>query len=284
MAQTAIPQPQVATSQAANTSPVQMLQRNFHDVSIMTRRNLLYYLRVPQLLVFSSIQPVMFLLLFTYVFGGSIENTPLLVSTGIEYINYLLPGILVQTVLFGGTATAVGLSEDLSKGLIDRFRSLPMARSAVLAGRTVADTIRHGLVMTLMIIVGYIIGFEFANGLVPSALAFLLILTFGHAASWVFAYIGMLVKDPETAQVAGFVWIFPLVFASSIFVPTETMPDLLRAFAENQPVSVITIAARELMTFDGEISSSFFEAVAWILAIWGVFATLAVRQYRRSAN
>lgn len=283
MAETAISQPQGITSHEGN-NPLQALLKNFHDVAVMTRRNLLYYIRVPQLLVFSSIQPVMFLLLFTYVFGGSIENTPLLANTGIDYINYLLPGILVQTVLFGGQATAVGLSEDLSKGLIDRFRSLPMARSAVLAGRTVADTIRHALVMTLMIVVGYIIGFEFANGILPTTLSLLLILAFGHAGSWIFAYIGMLVKDPETAQVAGFVWIFPLVFASSIFVPTETMPELLRVFAENQPVSVITIAARELMTFDGTISSTFYEAVAWVLAIWGVFAALAIRQYRRSAN
>jgi ABC transporter DrrB family efflux protein len=283
MAETAISQPRTTTSNAPS-SPFEAFMKNLHDVGVMTRRNLLYYLRVPQLLVFSSIQPVMFLLLFTYVFGGSIENTPLLMNTGIDYINYLLPGILVQTVLFGGQATAVGLSEDLSKGLIDRFRSLPMARSAVLAGRTVADTIRHALVMTLMIVVGFFIGFEFANGIVPTTLALLLILAFGHAGSWIFAYIGMLVKDPETAQVAGFVWIFPLVFASSIFVPTDTMPELLRIFAENQPVSVITIAARELMTFDGDISSTFFEAVAWVLAIWGVFAALAIRQYRRSAN
>ena len=283
MAENAIRQTQTMTKNNG-LNIVQTVRQNLHDAWIMTRRNLLYYLRVPQLLIFSSIQPIMFLLLFTYVFGGSIENTPLLRSTGISYINYLLPGLLVQTVLFGGTATAIGLAEDLSKGLIDRFRSLPMARPAVLAGRTMADSIRNVFVVTLMIIVGYIIGFRFANGILPTVGALALILFFGYAMHWVFGFIGMLVKDPETAQVAGFVSIFPLVFASSVFVPTETMPKLLRTFAENQPVSLVTTVAREWLTFDGGTPDELLPAIAWTFAIWFVFAGLSIRQYRRSAG
>lgn len=285
MAEGALTQQAASASQrATSTHFLQNVRQNIHDAWIMTRRNLTYYLRVPQLLVFSSIQPVMFLLLFTYVFGGSIENTPLLANADIDYINYLLPGILVQTVMFGGTATTVGLAEDLSKGLIDRFRSLPMTRSAVLAGRTLADSIRNAFVMFLMITVGYIIGFRFANGIIPTIAALAFIWFFGYVMLWVFAYIGMLVKDPETAQVAGFVWIFPLVFASSIFVPTDTMPELLRLFAENQPVSLVTIVAREWMTFDGGIPDEFWPAVGWLFGIWIVFASLSIRQYRRSTG
>lgn len=260
-----------------NSNLVAVIRKNISDAIVMTRRNLLYYLRVPQLLVFSSIQPIIFLLLFTYVFGGSIQT-----QAG-DYINFLLPGILVQTVMFGGTAASIGLAEDLSKGLIDRFRSLPMARSAVLAGRTVADTVRNMFVITLMLTVGYIIGFRFSGGTLEAIGAVLIILAFGHVMSWVFAWIGILVKDPETAQVAGFVWVFPLVFASSVFVPTDTMPELLRLFAENQPVTAITSVARVWMV-GGEMGTNLIRAIFWLLAIWIVFANLAIREYRRAAT
>jgi len=259
-----------------NASTLQRLSWNFTDAMVMTWRNLMYYLRVPQLLVFSTIQPVMFLLLFTYVFGSAI-NTP-----GGEYINYLLPGILVQTVLFGGTATTVGLATDLSKGLVDRFRSLPMARSAVLAGRTIADSIRNIFVILLMILVGYMIGFRFQNGAGNAILAIMLVIAFGHVFSWIFAFVGMVVKDPETAQVAGFVWVFPLVFASSVFVPTDNMTPVLKAFAENQPITVVTNTVRSLIL--GLPTDDELMAVLWLIGIYAVFVPLAIRQYRRSAG
>jgi len=247
---------------------------NFTDAIIIARRNLILYLRLPQLLVFSTIQPVMFVLLFAYVFGGAIQ-TP----NG-DYINYLLPGILIQSVIFGSTATGVGLAEDLSKGMIDRFRSLPMARSAVLAGRTLADSIRNVFVIILMIVVGSIIGFRFQGNVLQALLAVLLIVLFGHAMSWISAFIGLIVKDPETAQVAGFVWIFPLVFASSTFVPPQTMPDALRVFAENQPITAAVNAARALML--DLPKDEVWRVVAWSVGIMLVFVPLSIRQYRRS--
>lgn len=275
MSESALPQSQARTAQ--DISVVQRVTWNLADALVITRRNLLYYVRLPQLLVFSTIQPVMFVLLFSYVFGGAID-TP----NG-DYINYLIPGIMVQTALFGGSATAVGLATDLSKGLVDRFRSLPMSRSAVLAGRTLADSVRNLFVILLMILVGTLIGFRIQDGLLNAALAVLLVVFFGHAMSWIFAWIGMLVKDPETAQVAGFVWVFPLVFASSIFVPVQTMnPEWLRIFAENQPISVVTNASRGLILGTG--TDDVVPALLWSLGIWIVAATLAIRQYRRSAN
>lgn len=266
----------VNIDQQTGSTVVERVWWNIHDTLVIARRNLTYYTRLPQLLVFSTIQPVMFLLLFTYVFGGAIR-TP-----GGEYINYLLPGILIQTVMFGGTQTTIGLAEDLSKGLIDRFRSLPMGRAAVLAGRTVADSIRNLFVVILMISVGYIISFEFQNGLLNALIAVAVLILFGHAMSWIFATIGMVVKDPETAQVAGFIWVFPLIFASSIFVPTATMPDTLRTFAENQPVSVVANVVRDLTL--GTSTGDFWLALVWIAAIWLVFAPIAVWQYRRAAS
>ncbi len=250
---------------------------NFTDTFVIAWRNLMHYLRSPELLVFSTIQPIMFTLLFAYVFGGAID-TP----AG-DYINYLIPGILVQTVLFGGSQTTVGLADDLSKGMIDRFRSLPMARSAVLAGRTLADTVRNVFVVFLILIVGTIIGFRFQDGLLPALAAIAIIVAFGHVMLWVFAFIGILVKDPETAQVAGFVWIFPMVFASSIFVPVETMPGLLREFAEIQPISVVVNVARA-WSLGLPMGNNLLYAIAWMIGIFAVFVPLSIRQYRRITN
>ena len=188
---------------------------NFTDTFVVMRRNLIQLFRQPQLLIFATIQPVMFLLLFTYVFGGAISF-----STGGDYIGFLLPGIIIQTSIFASTNTTVGLSVDLSRGMIDRFRSLPMSRAGVLAGRTAADTVRGSLTITIMMIAGFVIGFRFENW--ASGLAgILLAIAFGHAFTWIGATIGLYVKDPEAAQVAGFIWMFPLTFASSIFVPTR---------------------------------------------------------------
>ena len=249
------------------------------DIFVLVKRNLLRYVRLPQLLVFSTIQPIMFVLLFAFVFGGAIA-TP-----GVDYINYLIPGILVQTVLFGASQTTVGLAEDLSKGIVDRFRSLPMARSAVLAGRTLADSIRNVFVVLLMLLVGALIGFRFQGGLWDSVLSVIVVVLFGFAFSWISALIGLLTKDPETAQVAGFIWIFPLVFASSAFVPVQTMPAWLQTFAEVQPISVTVNAVRYLTSggaAPGTESAAVWQSLLWMLAILLVFVPLAVRQYRRS--
>ncbi|HLD61077.1 MAG TPA: ABC transporter permease [Patescibacteria group bacterium] len=247
----------------------------FSDILVMTQRNLLRYTRLPQLLIFSTIQPVMFVLLFAYVFGGAI-TTP-----GTSYINYLIPGILVQTVLFGSAQTGVGLAEDLSKGLIDRFKSLPMARSAVLAGRIISDTIRNVFVVLLMIGVGYLIGFRFQAGFLDAVAAIALIVLFGSAFSWIAAAIGFSVKNTETAQVAGFIWIFPLVFASSIFVPVQTMPTWLQKFAEVSPITVTVNTVRAL-TLGWELTSDLWYALAWTFGIMLCFTPLSVVLYKRT--
>ena len=259
--------------------------------AVITRRNTLRVVRLPQLLLFSTIQPVMFLLLFNYVFGGAISiGGPEGAVTGSDdYINWLIPGILVQTAVFGATATALGLTEDLGAGVIDRFRSLPMARSAVLAGRTIADLVRNTFVNGLMLVVGFLMGWRFEQGIPKMLLGVILALLFGYAFSWVMATIGLVAKTPEAAQSAGFLPIFPLVFASSVFVPTTSMPDWLRVFAENQPVSIIANAVRSLMipeqalaALDLDQSTLIWQSFAWIAVIIAVFGPLAVRQYRRS--
>ena len=248
------------------------------DLLVMVERNMIKYVRLPQLMVFSSIQPVMFLLLFTYVFGGAI-------SRGGNYIDYLLPGILAQTVMFGAMMTGVGIAEDLQKGIIDRFKSLPMAHSAFLLGRTFTDMIRNVFVVLLMLGIGYFIGFRLHGGPGDFLTAFAILLFFGFAFSWVSATIGMAVKNVETAQVSGFIWVFPLVFASSIFVPTETMPEWLSAFADVNPISVVVNAVRGLMLANvGEydLAKNVVLAFVWIAGILAVFIPLAVRLYRRS--
>jgi len=246
---------------------------------VLVERNLLKYARLPQLLIFSTIQPVMFLLLFTYVFGGAIKG-----SSG-SYINFLLPGILVQAAIFGAIQTGVGLAEDLSKGIIDRFKTLPMSPSAVLMGRTVADLIRNIFVVVLMFVVGYLIGFRLEGSVSDAMAAFAILLLFGFAFSWISAAIGMAVKNVETAQVAGFMWVFPLVFASSIFVPIETMPSWLQAFAGGSPVTITVDAVRALALGSAtaaETARYSIEALAWILFLLAVFIPLAVFLYRRS--
>lgn len=244
------------------------------DIALMTKRNLIRYQRLPQLIVFSSIQPVMFVLLFVYVFGGAIET-----SAG-NYVNYLLPGILVQTVLFGAMLTGVALADDLSKGIIERFRSLPMARSAVLAGRIISETIRNIFVIILITLVGLAIGFEIDHGFFNFLLAMLLTLLFGFAFSWISATIGLAVKNVETAQSVGFIWVFPLVFASSIFVPIQTMKAGIRDFAENNPISYVADVVRAL-SLGTPVGNEIFYSFLWIAAILSVFIPLAVRQYRK---
>jgi ABC transporter DrrB family efflux protein len=244
------------------------------DIAAVTRRNLLHTLRSPQLLAFASLQPVVFVLLFRYVFGGAIS------VPGGSYIDYLLPGIFVQTTLFGGSATAVGLAQDLREGIIDRFRSLPMARSAVLAGRTLADLARNVVTVALMVAVGTAVGFRFHAGPAAAVAALVWVLAFGYAFSWVFATIGLVTRNPEAAQFAAGFPLFLLVFASSAFVPVRTMPDWLQAFASVQPVSVTVNAVRALSE-GGPTLQWFWQSLAWTAGILLVFVPLSVRQYRR---
>jgi ABC transporter DrrB family efflux protein len=246
----------------------------FVDSMVIARRNLIGIARTPQLLVFATIQPILFVLLFRYVFGGAID------VPGVSYVDYLIPGIIVQTVVFGATSTAVGLSEDMSKGIIDRFRSLPMSRSAVLGGRTIADLVRNVFVVLLMIAVGTAVGFRFHNGFWPAVAAVFVALLLGYCLSWVFAFIGLTVGDPESAQLAGFLPIFPLVFASSVFTSIESMPGWLQAFAKVQPITRAADTVRAL-TQGGPVATNLIWTLLWSIAILAVFAPLAVRRYRR---
>ena len=245
------------------------------DALALAWRGLLTYRRVPQLLVFSTIQPVVFVLLFTYVFGGAIQ------VPGIDYVDYLMPGIFVQTVVFGAIATAIGLATDVQSGLLERFLSLPMTRSAVLMGRTLADLGRNVFVVILMSCVGFAVGFRIHSTWLDYIAAMLLVLAFGYSLSWVFATVGLLVKNPETAQAAAFPIMAPLVFASSAFVPVATMPDWLQPFAEHQPVSVTASAARAL-TLGTPATSYILQSLAWIVGILAVFIPLSVSRYRRA--
>ena len=230
--------------------------------------------------MFATIQPVIFVVMFRYVFGGAISGS---LPPGQSYINFLMPGIFVQTIVFGALTTGVGLADDLGKGLIDRFRSLPMARSAVLVGRTGADLVRNFFVILLMCFVGYLVGWRVETGVWGLVKTILLILAFAYSLSWVFAIVGLSVRDAETAQAVSFPILAPLVFASSAFVPVATMPSWLQGWANNQPVSVVVDAARDL-TIGGRFteSSSVPKAIAWIVGIIAVFAPLAVARYRKA--
>jgi ABC transporter DrrB family efflux protein len=243
------------------------------DIIVMTRRNVLRYVRVPQLLVFNAVLNVVLLLLFNYVFGGAID------TGGMKYIQYFLPGFLAQTVVFGSTQVSVGIAEDLAKGLIDRFRSLPMARSAFLTGRVLADAIRYAILITLMLIIGGAIGFRFENGAGPVIGGIALIILFGFALTWVGVFIGTSVKDTETAQIAGFAWVFPLVFASSLYVPVATMPSWLQVFAKINPVTAMVDTMRAL-SLGTSVSASLWKILAWEAGLILVFVPLAVRRYR----
>jgi ABC-2 type transport system permease protein len=251
------------------------LARAARDSFAVAARNLIAYRRVPQLLVFSTIQPVIFVLMFRYVFGGAIR------TGNVRYVDYLMPGIFVQTVVFGSLAAAIGLASDMKSGLLERFRSLPMAGSAVLAGRTVADLVRNVFVVALMAAVGFAVGFRIHNGVAPFLLGLVLVLLFGYTMAWVFATVGLVVGDPESAQAAAFPVLAPLVFASSAFVQPSSMPGWLQPFANHQPVSVTVSAARDLV-LGRPAASDVVQALVWMAAIVLVFAPLAIRRYRRA--
>jgi ABC transporter DrrB family efflux protein len=252
------------------------VRRLVSDTLVIAERNLVRITRAPDLLLAFTVQPVMFVLLFRYVFGGAIE-TP-----GYDYADFLIPGIIVQNIAFGGFVTAIGLNEDLTKGLIDRFRSLPMARPAVLAGRTLSDVATNLLSVCVLVATGLIIGFSFHTSAFEVVAGFGLLLLFGYAFSWVFALVGMSVSSPEAANSFGFIAVFPLTFISSAFVPTQSMPDALQAFADVNPFTIVVNAMRALW-LGAPAVNYVWGAVVWALAIIAVFAPLAVARYRRTA-
>ncbi|PKN79117.1 MAG: ABC transporter [Chloroflexi bacterium HGW-Chloroflexi-9] len=247
----------------------------FHDALLMARRSMYRFIRLPDWLFFSTAQPVMFVLLFAYVFGGAIQ-----VPNG-NYIDFLLPGIIVQTVLFGTSATAVGLAEDISKGAFDRYRSLPMSRSAVLAGRIAADTANNVFVMALMIVVGFAIGFRFQGSLLEALAMPLLVLVFALPFSWMAAWIGTSVKSVEAANLAGFVWMFPVTFVSSAFVPIASMPGWLQPIAQANPFSVAVDAARALALGE-DATRDVVKTLIWVVLLLAIVVPLAVRGYRKA--
>jgi len=249
------------------------------DIKTVTWRNLINYTRIPEQIFFSSIQPIMFTLLFVFVFGGAIK-----IPGGESYVDYLMPGIFVQTVMFGAVSTSVGLAEDLQKGLIERFRALPMARAAVLGGRTTADVCRNIVVVILITAVGFAVGFRIGTDVGLFFVGLLLVLFFAYALSWGFAVIGLSAPNSETAQLMAFPILFPFVFASSAFVPVSTMPGWLQGFATNQPVSVVINATRSLMLGgQWQSASAEWKALAWCVGLLVVLAPVAVWRYRRTA-
>jgi ABC-2 type transport system permease protein len=248
------------------------------DAGVLAVRALRRIPRQPDLLTGYTIQPVMFVLLFVYVFGGAIQTPGYS-----DYADFLLPGIIVQTMAFGGFTTALGLSDDLRKGLVDRFRSLPMARSAVLTGRTFADIALNSLSLVVMIAVGLLVGFSFSSSPLEVVAGIGLMLLIGYTFSWIFAWIGLIVSSPESANAVGFILIFPLTFASSAFVPPESMPSGLQTFAEINPFSTMVDAARALFV-DGPAGNDIWGALLWCLGLIAVFATLAVQRYRRAVT
>jgi len=263
------------------------LAQTIGDGAIITKRNLLKIKRVPELLVFATLSPIMFVLLFAFIFGSAI---PL---PGVDYKEFLMAGIFTQTVVFGSTITGASLAEDLQKGLIDRFRSLPMARSAVLVGRTNADIGNNVVTITVMAVTGLLVGWRIRTSVLEALAGFALLLLFAYAISWLMALVGLSVKSPEVVQNASFIIIFPLTFIANTFVPTNNFPPVLKAFADWNPVSSVTLAARELF---GNTSPALpppdvwplqhpvVYSLIWIVAILLIFVPLSVRKYESAAG
>jgi ABC transporter DrrB family efflux protein len=259
----------------------------FADGAVVAKRNLIKIKRVPDLLVFTTLSPIMFVLLFAYVFGGSIA------VPGVNYKEFLIAGIFAQTVIFGSTFTGAGLAEDMQKGIIDRFRSLPMSRSAVLIGRTASDIVYNVLTIAVMSSTGLLIGWRIRTSPLEALAGFVLLLLFAYAFSWVMAYVGLLVPSPEVVNNASFMVIFPLTFIANAFVPSENLPPVLRTIAEWNPVSAVTQAARELFGNTNpavpppdvwSLQNPVLYTLLWVVVILVVFVPLAVRQYKRAAS
>ena len=257
------------------------------DGLTIAKRNLIKIKRVPDLLVFATLSPIMFVLLFAYVFGSAI-NVP-----GLSYREFLMPGIFVQTVIFGATFTGAGMADDIQKGIIDRFRSLPMSQSAVLVGRTTSDVLNNVLVIVIMSLTGLVVGWRIHSSVFEAIGGFLLILMFAYAISWVMALIGLIVPSPEVVNNAAFIVIFPLTFVANTFVPTRNFPAVLKAFANWNPVSAVTQAARELfgntsalqpVPHAWPLQHAVLYTVLWSVALVAVFLPLSVRQYRKAAS
>ena len=258
-------------------------------IGVITKRNLLANLRLPDVLVLSTVQPVTFMLMFLYVFGGAIEYALPPAAQG-EYINWLLPGIIAQSAVFGSVPTAFGLNNDRASGVIDRFRSLPMARSAVLAGRTIADLLRNAFILTLQLSVGIALGFRWQTSLFGMLAALAVALAFGYACSWIMAAIGLAIRNAEAIQAAVYMVVFPLTLTSSVFLPTSTMPGWLAAFADRQPITIVSNTLRGLTLGEDAlpaghtITGELLTTAAWTLGILAIFAPLAVRTYRRAVS
>jgi ABC-2 type transport system permease protein len=257
------------------SGPVWLLRDSWTEAT----RHLRAMPRSPELLMFAATQPVMFVLLFAYVFGGSIEVR----GFEGEYNQFLMPGIFAQTVLFNSAFTGVGVAEDLSKGIIDRLRSLPMYPSAVLIGRTLSDVVRNVLTFTVMLVVAFAVGFRFEGTLGEAALATLLLFAFSYAFSWIAALIGLTAGSVEAANSAGFIWMFPLTFVSSAFVSTENMPAWLERVADANPFTIVTNACRAL--YNGySPGNDVWIALAWAVGITVVFAFLSARKFASTAS
>jgi ABC-2 type transport system permease protein len=259
----------------------------FRDGMTVARRNVIKIKRVPDLLVFSTLSPIMFVLLFVYVFGSAIE------IPGVSYREFLMAGIFTQTVIFGATITGAGLAEDIQKGIIDRFRSLPMARSAVLVGRTTSDLVNNVLVLVVMSVTGLIVGWRTHSSFFEVLAGFLLLLAFAYALSWAMAVIGLAVRSPEVFNNAVFIAIFPLTFIANTFVATDNLPTVLKVFAEWNPVSAVTQAARDLFGNTNPavpppdawpLQNAVLASLLWIVVLLAIFVPLSVQRYKKAVS
>ena len=280
----------IATQASERVNLGTRLRYGFADGMVVMRRNLLQISRIPTVLVFELVQPIMFVLLFRFVFAGNITNLP----PGVTYVMYLMPGIFIQNAIFGSTTTAIGLAEDMKKGLVDRFRSLPMARSAVLVGRTTSDLAKNFILLVLVIGVGYLVGFKFQNGIIGAIAMALLVLAVGFVFSWISAVVSLAIKEVEGVQAAMFTGIFPIVFVSSALVPVIGMVAWIQPIANHNPVSIWANCARTLALGDAGLPTDpgtlipttsleglLVASALWIVGLLIVFVPLAIRMYRK---
>jgi|ERR1017187_803309 ABC-2 type transport system permease protein/oleandomycin transport system permease protein len=267
---------QIAVGKTSKTSAWTLVTESIADTAVLTRRNLLVWVRMPSFLIITVVQPIIFVLLFRFVFGGAIKVT----NPG-GYVEYLMPGIIAQTAAMASIATAIALARTMSRGIVDRYRSMPMARPAFLGGRLTADAVRILVTLIMIMVIGYLVGFRFRAGWQAAIAMMGLALAFGVAMCCVMAFTGLAIRNEEAVQGYGLVWLFPLTFVSSAFVPVASMPGWLQPFARNQPVTVVIDAMRAL-TLGGPVASSAWKAVAWILGITVVFMLLSVRSYTRT--